>query len=229
MLSNNLQRELYASVISTKPSQFLKNLEKLEKVGINGIHFDVMDGSFVPRLGLFPEFLEDIRAISSLPIEVHMMVDNPEPYIEDFVEAGATSIIAHIESVKHISRIITKIKNLGAQAGVALNPGTQISSLQEIVKQLDTVVLMAINPGIVGHPFIQETFNKINRLKKLLTELNASPTIEIDGGITFDNAHSIVTVAERRPIRLICGAGTIFHKDDNLEQNAAKLLSSLSG
>jgi ribulose-phosphate 3-epimerase len=228
MSSSNRSFELYASAISTSPVGFFKNLGRLPSLGVDGIHFDVMDGSFVPRLGLFPEFLEDIRANSSLPIEVHMMMENPEPYIEDFVRAGATSIIPHIESLKHVSRVITRIKEVGAQAGVALNPGTDLRLLEEIADQLDTIVLMAINPGIVGHAFIDKTLNKVGRLTKILSELSIAPTIEIDGGVTFHNASAIAASGNGHKIRLICGAGTIFHKSGTLDQNVTRLFESLT-
>jgi ribulose-phosphate 3-epimerase len=228
MPSNNSEYELYVSVISANPRLFLDNLGHLESLGIDGIHFDVMDGSFVPRLGLYPEFLKEIRSISSLPIEVHMMMENPESFIEDFVEVGATSIIPHVESLTQVSRVISKIKDSGAQAGVALNPGTHLGLLEEIVSRLDTVVLMAINPGIVGHVFIDETFNKAIRLSRLLTKLNENPTIEIDGGVNFTNAKRIIASGEGRRVRLVCGAGTIFHRDGSMKQNMTRLVESLS-
>jgi ribulose-phosphate 3-epimerase len=215
---------LAASIICGNPLSLEADLAALEKGGIDMIHFDVMDGIFVPRFGLFPEYLKAIRSKTSLPIEVHMMVQDPEPYIQDFVNAGATILTPHIEPLMHVHRTVMKIKNAGAKVGLALNPGTPLSSLDYVLEDLDLVMLMAINPGIVGHKLIPRTMEKIAALRKMIETAGKDIIIEIDGGVTPESGKQMV---EAGATMLVCGTGTIFQPPAKLDDKIREFRATL--
>lgn len=222
---HNHQCQLAASIICGNPLNLESDLAALEKGGIDYIHFDVMDGVFVPRYGLFPEYLKAIRSKTDLPIEVHMMVQDPEPYIKDFVDAGATALTPHIEPLQHPHRTIMRIKQAGAQAGLALNHGTSLSSLDYLLEDLDIVMLMAINPGIVGHKLIPGTMRKIGNLRKRIDEIGKDITIEIDGGVTPESG---IQMKQAGANMLVCGTGTIFQSPARLEDKIAEFRLTLA-
>lgn len=214
MKKNNYK--IAASLISISLLNVDKLISDLNKNKIEQIHFDVMDGAFVPRLGLYPELLKGIKSKTKIPVDVHLMIENPEKYIEVFAEAGADYIVPHVESTPHIHRVLTLIKKSGVKTGVALNPGTSLSTLEYIINDLDLVMLMAINPGIVGHKFIPSMMKKIEDLKSMR---KSELLIEVDGGINFNNAKSII---EAGADIIVCGSQSIF-SDGNLNQNVKKL------
>lgn len=224
LMHNHTQCRLAASIICGNPLSLEADLAALEKGGIDMIHFDVMDGIFVPRFGLFPEYLKAIRSKTSLPIEVHMMVQDPEPYIQDFVNAGATILTPHIEPLMHVHRTVMKIKNAGAKVGLALNPGTPLSSLDYVLEDLDLVMLMAINPGIVGHKLIPRTMEKIAALRKMIETAGKDIIIEIDGGVTPESGKQM---AEAGATMLVCGTGTIFQPPAKLGDKIREFRATL--
>ena len=201
---------LTASLICGDPLRYKEEINLLEKGKADYLHFDVMDGSFVPRYGLYAELLESITKKTNIPVEVHMMVDNPEPYVEDLAKAGAKYIAFHIEPIHHIHRVIKKIKDAGAKAGVALNPGTSLSVLDSIIDDIDEVVLMAINPGIVGHKLIPSALEKIEKLKKMVVN-RPDFIIQVDGGVTPESASKMVKAGANM---LVCGTSVIYKKWD---------------
>ncbi|MFZ2187701.1 MAG: ribulose-phosphate 3-epimerase [Candidatus Moraniibacteriota bacterium] len=217
--------QLAASIICGNPLNLEADLAALEKGGIDYIHFDVMDGVFVPRFGLFPEYLKAIRSKTDLPIEIHMMVQDPEPYIQDFVNAGATILTPHIEPLLHAHRTVMKIKSAGVQAGLALNPGTSLSSLDSVLEDLDLVMLMAINPGIVGHKLIPRTMEKIADLRKRIDATGKDIVIEIDGGVTPQSGIEMVKAGANM---LVCGTGTIFQPPAQLDDKIREFRATLS-
>lgn len=223
-MHDHKQCQLAASIICGNPLNLEADLAALEKGGIDIIHFDVMDGVFVPRFGLFPEYLKAIRFKTDLPIEVHMMVQDPEPYINDFVQAGATIITPHIEPLLHAHRTVMKIKDAGVKAGLALNPGTSLSTLDYILEDLDLVMLMAINPGIVGHKLIPRTIEKIADLRKKIEATGKDIIIEIDGGVTPTSGIEMVKAGANM---LVCGTGTIFQPPARLEDKIREFRATL--
>lgn len=217
--------QLAASIICGNPLSLEADLEALERGGIDYIHFDVMDGIFVPRYGLFPEYLKAIRSKTDLPIEVHMMVQDPEPYIDEFIRAGATILTPHIEPLLHAHRTVMKIKSAGAKVGLALNPGTPLSSLDYVFEDLDLIMLMAINPGIVGHKLIPETMKKIADLRRKIDETGKDIIIEIDGGVTPESG---IQMTEAGANMLVCGTGTIFQPPAKLDDKIREFRATLA-
>lgn len=207
--------KICASLVCADPLNLEKDLIELEKANIDLIHFDVMDGLFVPRLGLYPEILKSMKNKFNFEVDVHMMVANAEDYIPVFYDAGADYYNVHIESTSHISRVVKKINDIGMKAGVAMNPGTPISSLDWIINDIKMVVLMAINPGIVGHKLIPSIINKIKYLRNYaISKNNPDLIIQIDGGVTPE---SIPLMINAGADALVCGTGTIFRpKEDSL-------------
>ena len=155
-------------------------------------HLDVMDGRFVPNISFGPMIIEFIRKATTKFCDVHLMIEQPENFAEQFKNAGADGLTVHIEACTHLHRNIQQIKSLGMKAGVALNPHTPISSLIDIVQDIDMVCLMSVNPGFGGQKFIPQTFEKIKQLRQLANERNKPLHIEIDGGVTLDNAKAII-------------------------------------
>ena len=221
MSSSNQTLPISVSAISQSPLAFFEATSTLE-TRARSWHLDVMDGHFVPRLGLYPEFIREIADRSELPITVHLMAQRPEPFIGDLVRSGATRICFHVESTQHPHRIAELIKAQGVEVGVALNPGTSLSVLDHLTEGLSSITLMAINPGIVGHEFIPSTMAKISQLRRYLFEntTNTVPEIEVDGGVTFANALQIIQAGADS---LVCGAGTVFAKGRPLSENLNRL------
>jgi ribulose-phosphate 3-epimerase len=204
-----------ASLICSNPLDLQSDINHLIKSKVDFIHFDVMDGQFVPRYGLYPEILTSLKKQTNIPVDVHMMVNNPEDFIEDFKIAGADYYNFHIESTSHAHRLVKKIQNAGMLPGVALNPATPISSLDYLVNDIKMVVLMAINPGIVGHKLIPEMIQKIKNLRDYANDKgNNDLLIEIDGGVTFESGKLMI---EAGADILVCGTGTIYRpKEDTI-------------
>jgi ribulose-phosphate 3-epimerase len=209
-----------ASVISTSPVNFFKTLEELIDLGLDRIHVDIMDGHFVPRLGLYPELVANIRDCTEIPIDIHLMVSEPERYLENFARVGASRITPHIESTLHPHHLIQSIKALDVEAGIALNPGTPISALEELIHEVQSVTLMAINPGIVGHKLIPTTLQKIDKFLDFKTVHGFKGQLEIDGGVVFENIESL---ARSDSVILVCGAGTIYNKVTSSAKNMCTL------
>jgi ribulose-phosphate 3-epimerase len=210
MKSNPL---IAASLICSNPLNLEADIKELIKGEADYIHFDVMDGQFVPRYGLYPEILSYLKKMTDIPVDVHMMVDNPEDYIMEFKNAGATYYNFHIESTNHVHRVIKKIEKAEMKAGIALNPATPINVLDYIIEDIDMVVLMAINPGIVGHKLIPNIINKISDLREYAYKKgNKDLLIQIDGGVTFETGKTMI---EAGADILVCGTGTIYrpHED----------------
>jgi ribulose-phosphate 3-epimerase len=216
----NNSKNLFASIVSDNPKNIFDNLVNLEEFGIAGIHFDVMDGSFVPRLGLYPELLSEIKSNTTKFIEVHMMVQKPSMFIHQFVDCGADRIIVHMETEENISDLISQINELGVQCGLALNPLTEIESLTPYLQDIDAIMLMAINPGIPKHPFIPEIENKLIALKGLVESEGLNLEIIIDGGVIFENVETLFKYGANT---LICGSGTLFNPKHSIKENLRKL------
>ncbi len=179
------------SILSADFSRIGEAVELAERAGADVIHVDIMDGHFVHNLTLGPQLVADIRKRTRLPIDVHLMVDNPRAFVPLFHEAGADWISLHIEATAHLHKDVTEIKELGRKAGVVLNPATPLSSLQEILREADFILLMTVNPGWGGQSFIPSGLNKIRALKAWLRREKLDLPIEVDGGLKLDNLEEI--------------------------------------
>lgn len=215
--------KISASLICANMLDLKSDIKALETGGIDYMHFDVMDGNFVPRLGLHSEMLAEIKTITNIPVDVHLMINNPEKYIPDFIKAGGDTIIVHAESTKHLHYAIKKISDSGARAGVALNISTPLNVLDYILDDINLVLLMAINPGIVGHKLIPKTIDKISDLKKKLKN-HPDIVIEIDGGVNKESAPSMIKVGANV---IVCGSSLIFKKGKNISKQTKEFKSLL--
>jgi ribulose-phosphate 3-epimerase len=206
-----------ASLICSNPLNLQQDINELIIGKSDFIHFDVMDGQFVPRYGLYPEILSYLTKTTSIPVDVHMMVQNPEDYIEDFKNAGATFYNFHIEATAHAHRIVKKIQKAEMKPGIALNPATSISSLDYLIEDVQMVVLMAINPGIVGHKLIPNMINKISDLRECADKRgNRELLIQVDGGVTFESGVEMIKAGADI---LVCGTGTIYRPHEDTISN----------
>ena len=201
--------QLSASLICGNPLALGEDLKELEKGGIDALHFDVMDGMFVPRLGLYPELLKEIKSKTSKPVNAHLMIEMPERYVQLFVASGADIVVAHAESTAHLDRCVRLIREAGGRAGAALNPGTPLTALEHVLPDIELVMLMAINPGIVGHKLIPQMMQKIADARKMLKRY-PKVRIEIDGGVSPESAARMVSLGADV---LVCGTSSIYKKD----------------
>lgn len=171
------------SILSADFANLERDIRLVEEGGADYIHVDVMDGHFVPNITLGPNIVSAIRPVTKLPLDCHLMIENPEKYIEDFAKAGADIITVHVESTPHIYRAVQMIKNAGVKAGVVLNPGTPVEAVEYVLSECDMVLVMTVNPGFGGQSFIPETLKKIEKLKQLKETNHYHYEIEVDGGI----------------------------------------------
>jgi len=183
---------LAPSILSADFSRIGEAVRLVEDAGADLLHLDIMDGHFVPNLTLGPQAVSSIRKMTRLPIDVHLMVENPGLFIPLFHEAGADWISIHIEASVHLHRDISLIKELGSKAGIVLNPATPIQLLNDILKELDFILLMSVNPGFGGQKFIESTHQKIRQLQSWIDEQHLSIPIEVDGGVSPSNAESLI-------------------------------------
>jgi ribulose-phosphate 3-epimerase len=199
--------KLSASLICADILRLGEEIESIVAGGCDYIHIDVMDGVFVPRFGMYPEIVSAVRSKTDVPIDVHFMVTDAEKYIDPFVRSGASLITVHPEACTHLHRTLHVIKDAGAQAGVSLNFSTPLSVLDYVMDDIDLVLLMAINPGIVGHKLIPKAFDKITDLQQKISAARKNILIEIDGGVTFESAPRMLDAGADM---LVCGSSTIF-------------------
>lgn len=178
---------LAPSILSADFSNLAQQIRYAEIGGADIIHCDIMDGKFVPTITFGPMIVKAVKKTTKLPIDVHLMIDDPDDFIEDFISAGANYISVHQENVIHLHRTIIRIKELGAKAGVVLNPATPVSTLSDILEIIDFVLIMSVNPGFGGQKFIESSIKKIKQLSELRSEMNLGFQIEIDGGIDTKN------------------------------------------
>lgn len=180
------------SILAADFANLQKEAEMLDKSSADWFHIDVMDGVFVPNISFGMPVINAIRKFTKKPFDVHLMIVEPDKYIKDFKNAGADILTVHFETCSHLHRTIQAIKAEGMKAGVSLNPHTNVNVLENIIHELDLVLIMSVNPGFGGQSFIENTYTKIKKLKKLILKTNSNAQIEVDGGVTTENARKLI-------------------------------------
>ena len=181
------------SILSADFGRLAEEIAAVEAGGADWIHVDVMDGHFVPNITIGPVVTEGARRATDLPLDVHLMIEEPDRYLEAFVAAGASVLTVHQEACRHLHRTLTHIRELGAKAGVALNPATPLASVQDVLPQIDLLLVMSVNPGFGGQSYIEATTEKVRRARAMLDEVGSDALIEIDGGVDAGNAAAIAS------------------------------------
>ena len=203
-------RKLAPSILSADFANLSQQLRYVEIGGADIIHFDVMDGKFVPNITFGPVVVKAVRKTTKLPIDVHLMIKDPDNFIEEFIAAGANYVSVHQEEVVHLHRTISRIKELGAKAGVVINPATPVSTLSEIIEFVDFVLVMSVNPGFGGQKFIDSSLKKIKQLAQIRIERKLKFKIEVDGGVTNNNIKKIADAG----CDIFVAGSSVFAKDN---------------
>lgn len=206
--------KLAPSILSADFSKLGEQVNLIETGGADLIHIDVMDGHFVPNISFGATVMKSLDGHTALDYDVHLMIENPDDYIEDFITENTRYITVHQEACVHLNRTITHIKDLGAKAGVSINPATPVESLFEILEQVDLVLIMSVNPGFGGQKFIEGSLKKIEKLAQIRKERNLDFLIEVDGGVTLDNC----TKVSNAGADILVAGSAIFGTDDVIER-----------
>ena len=217
--------EIVPSILSADFARLGEQVREAEEGGAGRIQVDVMDGHFVPNITVGPLVIKAIRRHTSLPIEAHLMIENPEDYIDEFVASGADYIIPHVEAADHLHRAIQQIRSQGVKPGVALNPSTSLASIEEILEYVDMVLVMTVNPGFGGQEFIDSMLAKIWRLRSLIDERGLECDIEVDGGIHEETAPLVVEAGAN----LLVAGSAVYGKEVGVAAAIERLKSSVRG
>ena len=211
------------SILSADFSRLGEQVAETADAGADYIHVDVMDGKFVPNITIGAPVVKALRPQTNLPLDVHLMIENPLSQIPSFAEAGANIITIHAEACTHLHRAVQRIKEFKIKAGVSLNPATPLAVLDEILPNLDLVLLMSVNPGFAGQPFIKEVIDKIARLREILDKRELAAELEVDGGITAEIAPKVV----RAGARVLVAGSAVFHPGESVKEAIQRIRESL--
>ncbi len=207
------------SILAADLARLADQVREAEAAGADWVHVDVMDGHFVPNLTLGPPVVRALRAVTRLPLDVHLMIERPERYLADFVQAGADGLTVHVETCPHLHRTVQQIKALDVRAGVTLNPATSLTTLEEILPEVDLVLVMSVNPGFGGQTYIPASTGRVTRLRAMLDAIGSSAELEVDGGI---NPHTAPQVVRAGATVLVAGSA-IFGGPASIQTNIQRL------
>ena len=216
-------RKLAPSILDVDFTCLERELKKIESGGADLIHLDIMDGNFVPNISFGPRIVKSIKRITSLPLEVHLMIEKPENHIRSFIDAGGDIIIVHYETSKHLDRLIQIINEADVKSGIALNPATPLSVIEYLINKIDVLLLMTVNPGFGGQKFIPEMITKIEKARKIIDNQKKSISLAVDGGINLNNIYKVIKAGAE-----IIVAGQIISKSANPEMTIKKIKSILN-
>jgi len=222
-MESSSQVKLAPSILSADFGRIGEQVAEATEAGADYIHVDVMDGHFVPQITIGAPVVAAIRRWTNLPLDVHLMVEAPEHQINQFADAGADIITVHMEACPYIQRVVQMVKESGVKAGVAINPGTPIDTLKEVLPSLDLVVVMTVNPGFGGQTFIEDTLDKVARLRVELDRRSLAAELEVDGGINAEIAPRIVSIGAK----VLVAGSAVFHSGQTVKEALAKLRVSL--
>ena len=212
---------LSPSLLAADFNNLEKDIRSIEKAGVTYLHLDIMDGMFVPSYSFGFPVLNSIRQITDCFFDVHLMIENPDRYLKDFVELGADSITVHAEACKHLDRTVQSIRELGAKVGVALNPATPLSALDWVLDKIDMVLIMTVNPGFGGQKFIPSMLDKISELKSIIDEKGYDVDIQVDGGISSQNVEVVMNAGAN----VFVAGSAIF--GENTEEKAKEFMDKI--
>lgn len=181
------------SILSANFLKLEEEIKAAESAGADMLHIDIMDGHFVPNITIGPSIVSSIRKITSLPLDVHLMIEQPDRYLQDFIKAGADYLTVHYEASVHLHRTVQSIKESGVKSGVSINPATPVWNLENILSDVEIILVMSVNPGFGGQEFILNSIDKIKTLKKLIRDKGLSVQIEVDGGLKLDNVSKVIS------------------------------------
>ena len=222
--TNQRMIKLAPSILSADFARLGEQIDEVARAGADYIHVDVMDGHFVPNITIGAPVVASIRRVTSLPLDVHLMIEHPERYISEFINAGADIITVHVEASPHLLSTIQAIKEQGVKAGVSLNPPTPLSAVDEFLHHVDLVLIMSVNPGFGGQSFIPETLPRIANMRKILDDRRPGVELEVDGGINADNAPDIVEAGAD----VLVAGNSIFRAEEGISQALQRLREAVS-
>jgi len=212
------------SILSADLSRLAEQVREVEAAGADRIHVDVMDGHFVPNITFGPVLVKWLRPVTKLPLEVHLMIADPDAFLDDFAKAGADSLIVHVEGALHLNRTIQRIKGLNLKAGVAVNPATPAVMLEEILPDLDLVLAMTVNPGFGGQSFISGTLKKIETIRRMIDEVRPQCELEVDGGVDYLTAPRLVAAGAR----VLVAGSSIYGASDGPSAGLKRLAAAVA-
>ena len=222
-MPEDVRVKLSPSILSADAAAFGEQVGQAVAAGADYIHVDVMDGHYVPNLTFGPLLVDALRAKTDIPLDVHLMIESPGDFIDAFAKAGASILTVHVEACTHLHRVVHQIKEAGVRAGVALNPGTPISAIDEVLRDVDLVLAMTVNPGFPAQSFIPSVVPKVRKLRALLDELDLEAELEVDGGINTSTVAQVVDAGAR----VLVAGSAIYNDRESVAEAMARLRSSI--